>query len=320
MGHSSIGIAENILPDTAEKPFLRFATLGEWDFDKRTPNSCPDEIKSLSGKNATIVGFMYPLESGEKLKTFCLLRSTQTCCYGPKPQFNQYVLVEMPESVKFERLMPVIAEGKFIVDAKPDDGYIYRMEGTSVRPAAEEDPEIDGKQAAQKAHLPLFDFSLLQSMKSTSGKLASNSLFDQFSLNEGKRVVVEGYFLSATKETPPRITVGRDWWDGVAKGTPPTLYNAVMVTPRDQQEVPSRWKQKVVFTGVLHLTKDRSEWKRRGIVSIDDAVKGVPEEGKSRILLEVGPLLSIRDEIAILIAFFVFSFFRFFSSREEANS
>lgn len=316
IGHSSIGIAEDELPDTAGKSFLRFSTLGDWFFDKKTPSACPDEIKSLSGKNSTIVGFMYPLESGDKLKSFCLLRSTQTCCYGPKPEYNQYVLVEMPEPVKFERLMPVIVEGKFIVDPKPDEGYIYRMEGTSVHPAAEEDPEIDGKQAAQKAHLPLFDFSFLESMKSSE---KPNPFPSQLPFVDGDIIVVEGFFLNETKDNPPRLMVGKYWWDGVAKGMPPTLFNAVMVTPRDRQEIPSRWKQKVVLTGVLHLTKDRSEWKTKGIVSIQDAVKGAPGEGKSQLFLEPGPILSIPEEIVILIVFLGISLFRFFFRREEVD-
>lgn len=320
-GHNSIGIAENKLPDGTDQPFLRFATLGDWDFDSQAPTTpCPDSVESLSGKDTTMVGFMYPLEAGEKLKTFCLLRSTQTCCYGPKPQYNQYVLVEMPQAVKFERLMPVIVEGKFIVDPKPEEGYIYRMEATAVRPAAAEDPEVDGKEAAQKAHLPLFDFALLEDMRPASDQAAASSSPAQLSQLDGQQVVVEGYFLSETKETPPRIRVGKEWWDGVSKGVPPNLYNAVMVTPKNQEEVPSRWKQKVVFTGVLHVTPDRDAWKTRGIVSIEEAVKGVPGQGGSRVVLAGGAFLSVGEEIAIFIAFLGLSFWRVFSGNRGSTT
>src|SRR5437762_8336020 len=104
---------------------------------------------------------MYPLEAGERVKSFCLLRSTQTCCYGPRPQYNQYLLVESSTPVSFVRLAPVLVHGKFFVDPNPNDGYIYRMEADSVRPAEPETPDVDPVMAAQRAHLPLFDYAPL---------------------------------------------------------------------------------------------------------------------------------------------------------------
>ena len=99
------------------------------------------------------------------VKTFCLLRSTQTCCYGPRPQYNQYLLVEMREPVRFERLAPVIVEGKFLAEAHPEDGYIYHLDGTSVRAADGEAAEIDAAQAARAAGLKLLDFAWLETLR-----------------------------------------------------------------------------------------------------------------------------------------------------------
>ena len=72
---------------------------------------------------------MYPLQQGDAIQYFCLLRTTQTCCYGPRPQFNQYVFVEMDKPTPFHRLDPVACVGKFRVEPTPDEGYIYRMVG-----------------------------------------------------------------------------------------------------------------------------------------------------------------------------------------------
>jgi hypothetical protein len=72
---------------------------------------------------------MYPLQQGDSIQYFCLLRTTQTCCYGPRPQFNQYVFVEMMTPTPFHRLDPVSCAGTFRVEPAPDEGYIYRIEG-----------------------------------------------------------------------------------------------------------------------------------------------------------------------------------------------
>src|SRR5439155_2673977 len=112
-GHNSIGIDETTLNGSGPEKFLHFSTLGQWDFKRDAQTPCPAPIRALSGQRFSSVGFMYPLETGERVKTFCPLRSTQTCCYGPRPQYNQYLLVETKEPVSFERLAPVLVHGAF---------------------------------------------------------------------------------------------------------------------------------------------------------------------------------------------------------------
>src|SRR5579871_601561 len=161
-GHNSIGIDEKALDASGVgERFLHFSTLGLWSFQRDAKVPCPKPIQGLNGQRTSSVGFMYPLEAGDHVKTFCLLRSTQTCCYGPKPQYNQYILVESKTPVAFERLAPILVRGTFFVEPKPEDGYIYRMEADSVRAIEEDTPEIDPVSAAKQAHLPLFDFTPL---------------------------------------------------------------------------------------------------------------------------------------------------------------
>jgi len=133
-GHYTIGINERSVQKNANT--LLFSTLKKWHYEWERPISPPEEIVGANNRLVQITGFMYPLESGSKIRNFCLLRSTQTCCYGPKPQYNQYVLVEMDKPVPFVRLEPVTVVGTFYVEPKPEDGYIYRMEGTSLTVAA----------------------------------------------------------------------------------------------------------------------------------------------------------------------------------------
>jgi len=128
-GHQSLGINERAVEKDAQT--LLFSELKKWRFDKDRPASPPEEVTAFDNRRVRITGFMYPLEPGSMIRLFCLLRSTQTCCYGPRPQYNQYVLVEMERPVRFERLSPVQVEGTFFVEPRPEDGYIYRMRGVS---------------------------------------------------------------------------------------------------------------------------------------------------------------------------------------------
>ncbi|MEM4298293.1 MAG: DUF3299 domain-containing protein, partial [Nitrososphaerota archaeon] len=108
---------------------LTFSTLMTWQYEPKSNSSPPETIKRLDGHKVRVIGFMYPLQEGASIQYFCLLRTTQTCCYGPRPQYNQYIFVEMAKPTTFYRLDPVSCVGKFKVDPNPEEGFIYRMEG-----------------------------------------------------------------------------------------------------------------------------------------------------------------------------------------------
>ncbi len=136
-GHSTIGIAEKpIESDTGKTLNLTFSRLMTWHYDAADNTPPPEKIAKLDGRKVKLTGFMYPLQQGESIQYFCLLRTTQTCCYGPRPQFNQYVFVEMEAPTEFYRLDPVACVGKIRVEPMPDEGYIYRIEGEKCQSAA----------------------------------------------------------------------------------------------------------------------------------------------------------------------------------------
>lgn len=129
-GHSTIGIEEKFLDlDAIKEVPLTFSTLMTWEYEVSSNPPPPEKVKNLDGRKVRLTGFMYPLQDGKSIQYFCLLRTTQTCCYGPRPQYNQYVFVEMEKPTPFHRLEPVSCVGKFKVDPDPDEGFIYRMEG-----------------------------------------------------------------------------------------------------------------------------------------------------------------------------------------------
>ncbi|MDJ0818973.1 MAG: DUF3299 domain-containing protein [Desulfobacterales bacterium] len=141
-GHSTIGIVESTIErDTGETLALTFSRLMTWKYDANNDTPPPEKVEELDGRKVKLTGFMYPLQQGDSIQYFCLLRTTQTCCYGPRPQFNQYVFVEMVAPTEFSRLDPVSCVGKFRVEPTPDEGYIYRIVGQRCKPLSGRDRE-----------------------------------------------------------------------------------------------------------------------------------------------------------------------------------
>jgi hypothetical protein len=302
LGHTSIGIDESASA-SAGPSFLQFATLANWQYDPNTAPPCPSSVRQFNGRNVNCVGFMYPLTAGPMVKTFCLLRTTQTCCYGPRPQYNQYILVEAKDPVKFERLAPVMVSGRFLVDPQPDQGFIYRMDEATVQRIGDEAPQVNAAQAARKANVPLFSFSLLAGMKPSDSVPAP--LATELLALEGKQVVVEGFIVKRLPGQVPSLLISQDFWDGASQGKRPTLYNAMFVYPQDPSQVPPLWQQHNVFTGVLKITRDSRLWQRDGIVSLHSARMGI--DSKVRMVVNLGPLVPVSDEAMIFVLFLFYT-------------
>ncbi len=128
------------------------------------------------------------------------------------------------------------------------------MEASSVEHAADEPPEINAAAAAtegQTAALflaPLLAMAAQASVRAPSPGAAGAGREDRWCWKASAS--------GARKDTPPRVIIGKEWWDGVSQGVPPTLYNAVMVTPRDAQQTPPLWQTHIVMSGTLHVTRD----------------------------------------------------------------
>jgi hypothetical protein len=253
-----------------------------------------------NGRKVKLTGFMFPLQDAGNLTIFALLRSTQTCCYGPRPQYNQYVFVEMAQPVKFERLAPVVVEGRFFVDPKPDQGYIYRMEGESVRHAFPDDQPASAADFARRNNLPVFDFGPLEAAKTAADR--EGAIARLAADVDRKQMVLQGYIIGRTGELPPKIIAGRYAWDGTAKGAAPSIYNAVLVSPRSVGDVPPVWWQEAVFKGTIHVTKDPSERAENGIVGLQDAVLAVSRSSQAGGSLDAGPIVPTRYELIFLAA------------------
>ena len=295
-GHNQLEIEEQ----TRKSGYLYFNTLESWDYNKDAPQPCPQSVLEANGRKVKLTGFMYPLQDAGKMTVFCLLRTTQTCCYGPKPQYNQYVFVEMAQPVKFERLAPVVVEGKFVVDPKPADGYIYRMEGESARPAVPNDQPANAAEFARHNNLPVFDFAPLEAAKTAADREAEIARLAGDL--DGKPMVLQGFIVGKIVDPPARIMIGKYAWDGKAKGTPPGLFNTVLVSPKGPTDLPPVWWQEAVYKGTIRVTKDPSERARLGIVSLQYATLAVAPGSGQGVLVDAGPLLPVSYEFMILAA------------------
>lgn len=289
-GHTTLGIDEK-----SGSEFLQFSLLGQWPFDAHARTAPPEALRAVNGRNVKCIGFMYPLEPGAKLKTFCLLRSTQTCCYGPRPQYNQYLFAEATEPVAFERLAPVIATGKFVIDPKPEDGYIYRLENVAVRRMDGDEPEPDPTAIAAQRGLPLFDFGLLSELEQTKQISPSMRACD------GKEFVLHGSVLDRIDDSPPKLILGKS---DATKGTAiPSVFNAVMVELADNRQLPPAWLQDATFSGTLRIVSDSTQWTETGVVRLEKARR---EQGDAaRVCFDAGPQIPLCVEVLAFLALLV---------------
>jgi len=282
-GHATIGVAES----SSSTGGLSFALLGKWAFHPSGSVPCPPIIQAHDGKAATLVGFMYPLGQGDRIKAFCLLRNTQTCCFGPRPQFNQYVFVECSEPVAFERRRPVQVSGRFVVDPQPTQGYIYRFEGASVAAVGGFDEPVDARVYAEANHLTLWDWSTLGALAAADPD--HPALPAGLTGLDGHTVVVEGYIHQRDPGPPAVITVGLHPPPGRPDGHVPTLFDAMSVMPAPGTALPQDWEDRGVWQGILHITSDPKGWDENGIVHVDQATvcAHLPDAGSRSTALAI---------------------------------
>ncbi len=278
-GHATIGVMEA----PASGPGLTFALLGTWQYHPSGSVPCPPEIAAHDGKDASLVGFMYPLAQGERIKVFCLLRNTQTCCFGPRPQFNQYLFVETKEPVAFERRRPIQVRGHFKVDPAPTQGYIYRLEDAEVAQVGGFDEPVDAAIYAEANHLPLWDWKLLANLPISDR--ATAALPAAVSALAGKTVVVDGYIHQRDPGPPPQVLVGIHPPPGRPDGHVPTLVDAMGINPAPGTPLPPDWQDRGVWQGVLRVSNDPQQWDDTGIVHLEGATvcASAPADTRPRI-------------------------------------
>jgi len=263
-GHQSIKLVYGHSSEEAS-----FEILQTWDYSPEQDIIVPFEVKSLHEQVISIAGFMFPLSEGEKIKAFCLMATTQTCCYGPKPQFNQFILVESSEEVTFERIRPVKVTGKFFIDPQPQDGYIFRMEAEKVVHAAA--PKLTFY--ADPGDSSPMPWLILEQLRPASVKdVVSIELPDGLIALNQKKVTVGGHYLGQFDVGEDvAFMVGNHFWDRCCQGTPPDIFNAVMVFTASSGPDLFYHHGMASFSGILEINTDRDTWMQDGIIRLKNA-------------------------------------------------
>jgi hypothetical protein len=289
-GHITFGIDEASLDEVEGITNVRFSLLRAWQFDNNTkiPHTAPEKIRALDNSTVCMVGFMFPAETDAavSVRNFFLVPSTQTCCYGPAPDYNRFVIVTLPKEIPFVRFKPLVVTGKLHLERNlKKEGYLYHMEGDEVAIAIDEEPPctVDYTDLENKGYIR-FDFSLLEQID-----LDCDSIYDKngaIIMPENlkplhcKKVVVQGYYLG--RYLLPCSKIGQKLLLGKYRvreegGRLTTYLNAVIVRFRSDQKLPKIWVSEAVITGTLHVHRHPRSWPESGVISIDEAIVGAPE-------------------------------------------
>ena len=293
-GHKSITIDEN--DSTTVAGSLNFNLLGEWQYEVDSSISCPQNIMELSGKRVVITGFMYPLDLGSEIYNFCLLKTTQTCCYGPKPEYNQYLFVESKCPVTFERFSPVSITGTFYVDQNPDEGYIYRFEADKVVAAERKTKDVDIYNLSEETGIPIFDFSIMKS--------------GSYEKLDGKQFIVDGYVTGVDGDD---LYLSENYWDGVSNGVMPNLYNTIVVQPINKSNLPMVWEPKATFIGELRAYNGENKHETGSLI-----VLGKGEiQGRCKTSLLNRGFIPIYFELTIILLLILFYLIKILKNRRK---
>ena len=97
---------------------VSFETLAGFEYKDKSDQGVPEKIRAMNGKDISVRGFMFPLESdGERLTTFMLVKDQASCCFGGIPKVNHWIYVQMVGDKKADYVdsVPVTVYGKLSI-------------------------------------------------------------------------------------------------------------------------------------------------------------------------------------------------------------
>jgi len=106
-----------------EAKFLRFSKIDSWIYEDGF-KGMPKSVKELDGKKFVMAGFMLPIDEVENIKSFYLVESLWSCCFGTPPDVNGLVRVEVKakKGVAYH-YDPILVVGTFKLKKTMDDDY-----------------------------------------------------------------------------------------------------------------------------------------------------------------------------------------------------
>jgi len=100
-----------------------FKKIDSWTYEDGF-KGMPKDIRKLDGKRVVMAGFMLPIYEVENIKTFYLVKSLWSCCYGIPPDVNGlvHVVVKKKGGVNYQ-YDPIFIVGHFKVKEIKDEDY-----------------------------------------------------------------------------------------------------------------------------------------------------------------------------------------------------
>lgn len=112
----------------------------------------PADIKKYDGQTVTIVGFMVPFDSIEKLDKFILLQAPFMGCFHiPPPQPNESVLINTKKAPSDYTYEPIKITGKLKIEETYIENYLvsmYSIDASTIEVVSQNDAELDGLPAS----------------------------------------------------------------------------------------------------------------------------------------------------------------------------
>lgn len=108
----------------------------------------PTNLKALDGKAVSIVGYMIPFDSVEKINRFILLQAQfMGCFHVPPPQPNEVVMVDMGNKTVDYSEAPLEVSGTFEIKKTYEEDFlisVFTVKDAVVKAAKGNDVEMDG--------------------------------------------------------------------------------------------------------------------------------------------------------------------------------
>jgi len=86
----------------------------------------PAEVKTLSGKEMTLSGFMLPLESTDKFRHFLLSSRTPTCPFCPPGEPNEVIDVRTEKPIGYSEEL-ITVKGRFELMNDREMGLFFKL-------------------------------------------------------------------------------------------------------------------------------------------------------------------------------------------------
>jgi len=135
---------EEALAAESEPYVIDIHDLGGWELDEREENPIPDYILALDGKEFIMRGFMMPDIDFEHIRSFHLVRSLFSCCFGAPPQINEIMRVTLAAEDGMDYTYNTVEiRGRLTVTFDLVDGLvedIFRLENATYRILEFDDP------------------------------------------------------------------------------------------------------------------------------------------------------------------------------------